>query len=75
MQLNVELGLRKSKRQLAQFPAPIKIEDVLLRDIIVVDRVHNTEFRLYINPTNIVLIFETAKVESRPGQLADTKLG
>ena len=53
----------------------LKIEDVLLRDIIVVDRVHNTEFRLYINPTNIVLIFETAKVESRPGQLADTKLG
>jgi hypothetical protein len=75
VQLNVELGSRKSKRQLAQFPALIEIEDVLLRDIISVDRVHNTEFRLHIKPTNIVLIFETAKVESRPGQLADTKLG
>ena len=75
VQLNVELGSRKSKRQLAQFPALIKIEDVLLRDIISGDRAHNTEFRLHIKPTNIVLIFETAKVESRLGQLADTKLG
>jgi hypothetical protein len=75
VQLDVELGSGESKRQLAKFPSLIKIEDVLLRDIISIDRVHNTEFRLHVKPTNIVLIFETAKVESRPGQLADTKLG
>jgi hypothetical protein len=73
VQLDVELGSGESKRQLAKFPPLIKIEDVLLRDIISVDRVHNTEFRLHVKPTNIVLMFETAKVESGPGQLADTK--
>jgi hypothetical protein len=75
VQLDVELGSGESKRQLAKFPPLIKIEDVLLRDIISIDRVHNPEFRLHIKPTNIVFIFETAKVESRPGQLTDTKFG
>jgi hypothetical protein len=74
VQLDVELGSGEGKRQLTKFAPLIKIEDVL-QDIISADRVHNVEFRFHIKPTNILLIFETSKVESRPRQLADTKLG
>jgi hypothetical protein len=53
----------------------IEIEDILLRDTMSANRVHNTKFRFRVKPADFLLILQTAKVEGRPGQLANTNLG